>query len=161
MNEIFLFLNFTIELAEDFEDGYLPTMDTKLRVSLNSIVTYIFYEKPTAANVMVQRTAALGESLKVSTLVQEVIRRMINTSEREPDEVRNEVLDRCCQKLCNSGHYLPSIRNMMVSGLLEEAGQEKTPKQQQDVQLYKNIFEKTNYNPEGQETVFIILYMIF
>ena len=50
---------------------------------------------------------------------------------------------------------------MMVSGLLEEAGQEKTPKQQQDVQLYKNIFEKTNYNPEGQETVFIILYMIF
>ena len=118
MNEIFLFLNFTIELAEDFEDGYLPTMDTKLRVSLNSIVTYIFYEKPTAANVMVQRTAALGESLKVRILVREVLRRMINTSEREPDKVRNEVLDRCCQKLCNSGHYLPSIRNMMVSGLL-------------------------------------------
>ena len=126
MNEIFLFLNFTIELAEDFEDGYLPTMDTKLRVSLNSIVTYIFYEKPTAANVMVQRTAALGESLKVRILVREVLRRMINTSEREPDKVRNEVLDRCCQKLCNSGHYLPNIRNMMVSGLLgvlEEAGQ--------------------------------------
>ena len=64
-------------------------MDTKLRVSVNGILTYIFYEKPTAANVMVQRTAALGESSKVSTLVQEVIRRMINTSEREPDEVRN------------------------------------------------------------------------
>ena len=113
-----MFLNFTIELEEDFEDGYLPTLETKLRVRVNGIVTYIFYEKPTAANVMVQRTAALGESLKVSTLVQEVIRRMINTSEREPDEVRNEVLDRCCQKLCNSGHYLPSIRNIIVSGLL-------------------------------------------
>ena len=42
MNEIFLFLNFTIELEEDFEDGYLPTLDTKLRVSVNGIVTYIF-----------------------------------------------------------------------------------------------------------------------
>ena len=41
MNEIFLFLNFTIELEEDFEDGYLPTLDTKLRVRVNSIVTYI------------------------------------------------------------------------------------------------------------------------
>ena len=114
-------------------------MDTKLRVrvKVNGVVTYIFYEKPTAANVMVQRTAALGESLKVRILVREVLRRMINTSEREPDEVRNEVLDRCCQKLCNSGHYLPSIRNMMVSGLLgvlEEAGQEQTPQQQQEVQ---------------------------
>ena len=104
MNEIFLFLNFIIELEEDFEDRDLPTMNTKQRVSVNGILTYIFYEKPTAANVMVQRTVALGESSKVSTLVQEVIRRMINTSEREPDEVRNEVLDRCCQKLCNSGH---------------------------------------------------------
>ena len=41
MNEIFLFLNFTIELEEDFEDGYLPTLDTKLRVRVNGIVTYI------------------------------------------------------------------------------------------------------------------------
>ena len=51
MNEIFLFLNFTIELEEDFEDGYLPTLDTKHRVRVNGIITYIFYEKPTAANV--------------------------------------------------------------------------------------------------------------
>ena len=69
MNKIFLFLNFTIELEEDFEDGYLPTLDTKLRVRVNGIVTYIFYEKPTAANVMVQRTAALGVSSNLSTLV--------------------------------------------------------------------------------------------
>ena len=62
MNEIFLFLNFIIELEEDFEDRDLPTMNTKQRVSVNGILTYIFYEKPTAANVMVQRTAALGES---------------------------------------------------------------------------------------------------
>ena len=41
-------------------------------------------------------------------------------------------------ELCNSGQYLPSINKR-----------------------YKKIFEKTNYNPEGKETVFSILYMIF
>ena len=32
MNEIFPFMNFTIELGEDFVDGKLPSLDTKIWV---------------------------------------------------------------------------------------------------------------------------------
>ena len=39
------------------------------------------------------RRAMLWESIKVSSLVQDVIRRMINTNDMEPQEVRDRILD--------------------------------------------------------------------
>ena len=90
-SRVFSFLKFTIELEEDFEEGYLPTLDIQIRVLEDGTTTYKYFEKPTNSNVMIQRRAALGESSKVSTLVQEIIRRMVNTSELESQTVRNEI----------------------------------------------------------------------
>ena len=42
---------------------------------------------------MVQRRAALGDIFKVSLLVQDVIRRRINTNDMTPQKVRDRVLD--------------------------------------------------------------------
>ena len=42
---------------------------------------------------MIQRRAVLGESIKVISLVQDVIRRMIITNDMEPQEVRDRILD--------------------------------------------------------------------
>ena len=53
-------LAFTAETGEDFPDGWLPTLDFKIRVNLNNIIEYSFYEKPTASNRCLQADTALS-----------------------------------------------------------------------------------------------------
>ena len=54
MNEIFPFLNFTIELEEDFIDGKLPSLDTKIWVEDGWRVLFEIFEKTMATNLMVE-----------------------------------------------------------------------------------------------------------
>ena len=46
MKDVYRFLNFTMEVAEDFEDHKLPNLDFKLWVIENNVVVYTFFEKP-------------------------------------------------------------------------------------------------------------------
>ena len=55
-------LAFTVETCEDFEDGWLPTLDFKLRVTVNNIIEYSFFEKPTAPNRCLQADTALNQN---------------------------------------------------------------------------------------------------
>ena len=67
-------LQFTIELSEDYEDMWLPTLDTSLKVDGSNQVLYKFYEKPTCSNVTVQRNTAMGEDQKVQIVSNDLIR---------------------------------------------------------------------------------------
>ena len=75
MSSLLSFLKFTMEIAEQFEDGKLPTLDTKIWME-NRRVLYLFFEKTMAANVVIQAESALSEQVKLASLVQEVIRRL-------------------------------------------------------------------------------------
>ena len=59
----------------------------------------------------------MPENMRVSTLTQEVIRRMMNTSERLEQNERNEVIDVYGKKLINSGYSLEQTRKFIISGL--------------------------------------------
>ena len=45
MQDIYPYLKFTIEVGEG-DEGWLPTLDTQLRVEDNNVVSYRFYKKP-------------------------------------------------------------------------------------------------------------------
>ena len=47
------FLEFTFETCEDFENGWLPTLDTCLRVEQDNSVSINYYEKDTCNNMTV------------------------------------------------------------------------------------------------------------
>ena len=70
-----------------------------------------------ASNMVLQRGNAMPENLKVASLNQEMIQRMMNTSEDLDDSVRAEVVDDYAQKLINSGFKLDQTRNILVGGL--------------------------------------------
>ena len=110
-------LKFTTETSEDFEDGWLPTLDFKLRVNSNNIIEYSFYEKPTASNRCLQEDTALNQNTLITSLNNEVGRRLDNCSETVPIKDKVEMLDRFCQKMVNSGHTVKSIRVVMVGGI--------------------------------------------
>ena len=81
MNSICDWLTFTMECVDDF-DGKLPTLDLNIWVRDDNMVMYIFYQKPMASSMVIQKRAAMPENMRMATLNQEVIRRMLNTSER-------------------------------------------------------------------------------
>ena len=116
MNSICGFLKLTMESVLDFE-GVLPTLDLVIWVGDDNKVLYRHYQKPMASNMVLQRGSAMPENMKVASLNQEVIRRMMNTSEDLDISVRTEVVDEYAQKLFNSGFKLDQTRNILVGGL--------------------------------------------
>ena len=41
------YLKFTMETEDDFDNGWLPTLDTEIKVTPRNIIEYRFFEKPT------------------------------------------------------------------------------------------------------------------
>ena len=104
MNDVFPFLNFTVELGEDFIDGKLPSLDVAIWVVDRNRIMYEFFEKTMATNLMVEATSALSKEVKLSTLSEEVSRRLRNTSPRLESSGRLEILEKACVKMKTSGH---------------------------------------------------------
>ena len=101
MNSICNFLKLTMESVLDF-DGVLPTLDLIIWVGDDDKILYKFYQKPMCSNMVLQRGSAKPENMKVASLNQEMIRRMINTSEDLDIGERVNVVDEYAQKLINS-----------------------------------------------------------
>ena len=80
MNSICTWLTFTMESVDDF-GGKLPTLDLSIWVREDNMIVYIFYQKPMASSMVIQKRSAMPENMRMSTLNQEVIRRMLNTSD--------------------------------------------------------------------------------
>ena len=59
------YLEFTVESAMDFEEDWLPTLDTSLKVSKDNIIMYRFFEKTTTSSMTVQVNTAMEENTKM------------------------------------------------------------------------------------------------
>ena len=91
------FLKFTVETGEDF-DGWLPTLDTSLKVGDNNVIKFKFYEKPVGAEQTVQQRSAMGEDSKVQILSNDLIRRLSNCSVDIGAEEKRRIVDKYGQK---------------------------------------------------------------
>ena len=78
---------------------------------------YRFYEKPTTSRVCLQPETALGKNGLVQSLVEEVKRRMLNTSNDMPMSTWCRILDEFAQKMLNSGHSVEHARRNILSGV--------------------------------------------
>ena len=116
MNGICSWLSLTMETEEMF-GGWLPTLDLEIRVNMYNKVVYRYYEKPMIPNMVLHRRSAMPESTRRSTLNQELIRRMINTSELVSLEERIDIIDKYAVKLMNSEYPLEEARNIIIGGL--------------------------------------------
>ena len=111
------YLSFTTEIGGEFDDGWLPTLDTALRVTPENKIEYKFYEKPEGAKTTIQVRTAMGENVRNQTLSQEMVRRLMNTSEGLPENYYWEITDNYATKLHNSGYTLEQIRKILLAGI--------------------------------------------
>ena len=111
------FLVFTMETGDEFPEGWLPTLDTNIKVSEENVIQYKFFEKPMSANTVLHMRTAMAEDSKVRSLTNDLVRRLLTTSESLPDKLRWKIIDDFAQKLLNSGYKLEQTRRIIVAGL--------------------------------------------
>ena len=111
------FLNFTMETGEDFSSGWLATLDTDLRMGDNNQVLYNFYEKPMSSNMCINKDSGMDENSKMKILANDLVRRLLNTSESLGMENRIKVVDDYSQKLLNSGYRREQVQRIIVNGI--------------------------------------------
>ena len=117
MNSIYSNLKFEMETESMFSNGRLPTLDFTCWV-VNNKVLYSFFQKPMARKTVINRQSALSEKTKVTSLSQDLIRRMKNTSEDLPMDERIAIIDEYTKQLIASGYSLNQTKNIIESGLL-------------------------------------------
>ena len=116
-------------------------------------------------NLVIQKKSALSENIKMSSLTQEVIRRLLNCSEMLEDSCRVESLNNLAVKMCTSGYNTIYIRKVMVAGIkgyekrLANSRRQKTDPKYKPLHLSKSfnavrrmekkLLAKTNWFKEG------------
>ena len=144
-------LKFTVETQEDFEKGQLPTLDTSLKLVEMEIQTetghvvkykqivYEFYSKPTGSKFTLLESSATPNQQKKSTLSQEIVRRLLDTSEEAPLEKKLEILNNFDNKLEVSGYDARQRRDILESGVV---GYKRKIERQEGVRHRKNTDTK-------------------
>ena len=111
------FLKFTMETGEEFEGGWLPTLDTKLRVEMNNRVLYTHYEKPVASNTCVLMDSAMDENSKIQILANDLTRRLLHIEQAMGMEEQVRVINEYSQKLFNSGYKQEQVTRIIINGI--------------------------------------------
>ena len=187
MNSIFSNIQFTMEIQEDFHDNRLPTLDFACWVDKRSEITrseigtgnqlqgevarrrnkilYSFFEKSMNSPYCILERSALPENTKISSLAQEISRRMFNTSEEIPQEERNTIIENYISKMRRSGYRQDQIENIVKAGLIgyerklekargSEQGIHRSAKSTEGLRYKKKLLGKTSWfkkKRNGQE----------
>ena len=128
MNSIFKHIQFEMEIPAQFENNKLPTLDFNMWLEKGErkdadpekkreLILYSFYEKKVGSPFCVMESTAMSENGKNSCLSQDLVRRMMNTSEMVPQQERNEIVETYIKKLTVSGYNEKQVKNIIESGL--------------------------------------------
>ena len=82
MKGVETFLDFTVESGEDFEGGWLPTLDVNLKVGSDNVIMYKFFAKEICSSITVQKRAVMEENKKIKILANDLMRRLNNSMEQ-------------------------------------------------------------------------------
>ena len=120
-------LKFTTEVVSDFPSMTLPTLDFQMwpQEGTNNTtgktytsIKYKFYEKEMGSKLVMLETSAASWQSKVSSLTNEVTRRLLTTSEDLPDKEKMEILETYCTKLKRSGYNNRQVQDIIISGVV-------------------------------------------
>ena len=76
MNQINPDVQFTVETSEDFQSGWLPTLDLDLYMGVGGIISHTSYQKPMRTPILIMAKSAMSSQMKNNTLANEEMRRV-------------------------------------------------------------------------------------
>ena len=98
-------------------DGKLPILDLKVWVDCTGRILYEFYRKPMASRLLILSRSAMSERVKRTTLVQEAIRILKNTSPDVPWKNVEVMLSDFSLRMKQSGYPEKYRENVILSAL--------------------------------------------
>ena len=135
MNSVYKDIRFTSEIEEDFDTRRIPTLDFEMWLEKNEgnpndtqeereakqrrqdKIVYSFYEKPMSSQFCVMENSAMSWNTKRATLSQEIVRRMLNTSEQVTQSERDKIIEKFLAKMKKSGYSKRQRREVTIAGL--------------------------------------------
>ena len=107
----------TVESEIDFSTGMLPTLDFQTCMRQDWEVEVKYYAKPMASGLVIQIGTALSKQTIFSSLRQELIRPLLNTSEHYGPLDHVQVIEQFTQSLANSGHRYSFTKSIILQAL--------------------------------------------
>ena len=117
LNDVINDLDFTVETQDEYESGYMPTLDTQTKVGNDRMISFKYYSKPMASNLVIQLGTALSQQTVFTSLRQDLCRRLGNTGTMEGHDVKLEVIEDFIQQLSNSGHKFQFIKSVVLQAI--------------------------------------------
>ena len=119
MNSINKDLRFTTEVADEFEDKKLPTLDFKLWLENDNEINHTFYEKSMKTQLVIPKRSAMSMKQKMSINSNDLNRRLSNINiERMEEGELERVTNHYTKQLKGSGYTRNECREIIVSGAL-------------------------------------------
>ena len=116
MSSIYEGISLTMEIAEDFKDQKLPTLDFNLYLE-DGELRYSYFEKEMKTPFCITEKSAMCERSKMSILSNDLIRRCMNTCEKTSQEDKNMMVEEYIDRLKASGYNRKQVREVITSGL--------------------------------------------
>ena len=70
MRHILREFDFTTEMQSDYDDNFIPTLDTKLRMEIDGSISYRFFEKEMASRYCMMESAAISANSQNNSMTQ-------------------------------------------------------------------------------------------
>ena len=145
-NETLESIELTVESELDYSSGYLPTLDLQTRVREDNQIEFKFYEKPMSSGLVIQSGTALSQQTIFTSLRQNLIRRLLNTSEHMSAEVRMQIVENFTQSLINSGHRFSFIKSIILQALTRYEYMKERSILDPNDKRYKPLYRKRTFN---------------
>ena len=157
MNSINPDLEFTAEIASEFANKRLPTLDFELWLETDGTINHSYFQKPMKTQYITMKRSAMAQTQKMSILSNEMVRRLSNINHLgvEKEEIL-KVGEQFIRELKVSGYNRKEAREIVVSGMT--GWQRKIKRREEDGgEMYKNarstlpkrcrkkLLEKTNW----------------
>ena len=97
-------MKFTIDMEENHQDGKIPMLDVCCWREGKNQFRHSFYEKIVASNLVVMAKSAISQGSKISSLSQEVVRRLRNTGRNIHIMEKIKILKKFMIKMSRSGY---------------------------------------------------------
>ena len=116
-NNIWKHIQFTVEVPSLSPNGLIPMLDMQVGIDQKGKITREFYCKPVATPFTILARSAHPWQTKRSTLTQEGVRRLVNTSTNCSEKTRNTIMQQWDSKMNVSGYSKKFRSNVIKSAI--------------------------------------------
>ena len=117
-NSFLPYLQFTYDCPSLHPSGWMPLLDLEVRVAPDNSIDYRFFSKPCSSPYVMLKDSAMPARSKMSSLTQEVIRRLRNTRTTLAwEEHQAPILTQFCRQMARSGYGEGYRKEVITSGV--------------------------------------------